>query len=666
MTGRADLMALDEDALGALANRGLVKRAAREVAKEPPALDVGVDATVVAAFSDGVRAELPVGGLDRGRCSCGAHGVCRHLISLVLAYQRAEASGTAAPADEGPAAAVGDEDRDGRGAGPGWSPGDFTDAALTVRIGARLMTVARRAERAGFAARVRRGDAADPVPVVELGSATVRFLVPRDLGYVHTDAGAGRRDEVIALAVWAFRVADRRFPDRADCRVEVGGGTVAAGASGLETVVELAGEVLRSGATHLGAGLAAAVAVQARQLERDGLHWPLQALDEVAGQLTAYRERSARYAPEVLAGLVAELFARHRAVLAGGASLRSRVLGTQEPAETPMRRVRLDGLGARVSAAGDRRSVDVYHAHAATGVVLVSHRAWETEDEGPALGRRRVAGSTVAGLAAGTVLTESAVRSASRAVRLATSRVAPATVTASAGAWDELPPGLLVRDFGRLAAELDALPPRPVRARVEAELVRVLAVADVLGMRYEAGRQRLTVQVTDAAGGVATVAVTHAAAVPGRLDAVAAAFSGTRGTPRFVAGTVHRNGCGVWLDPSAVAADGAPIVPDLAVPDPVTVFGAGGMADEPDPLGEAVGRARDVLVDGVHIGLAHLPRGYGERLSAAAASLAGVGLSRIAESVRRLGGLLGPDPGEEAIGAWVDAFLRVDMAAESL
>ncbi|GIE82868.1 hypothetical protein Aph02nite_88180 [Actinoplanes philippinensis] len=593
---RADLRALDADALAALANRGLVKRATREVEREPPALSADGSA-IIAEFSDGVRATLPQGGLEQGGCTCGATGVCRHLIGLILAYQTAPAAApsastppasSSAPSSSGPSAVVSDSSSSGlaasrdaagspAGAGPrggsvaapvraseriAWSPGAFTDDQVTARIGARLVTAARRAERAGYTARVRRG----PVPVVELPAATVRFLVPGDLGYVHTDARAGVRDDVIALAVWAFRVADEQQPDATDCVIDVGGaGTGPNAGSGLEALVEFAAEVLRGGAVHSGAGLAATAAGQLTALERAGLRWPLDAATELAGQLTAYRDRSARYSPELFADLLAELFARHRAAGAdGGAAARARVLGSEEAAETPLRRVRLDGLGARVTAIDDERRVEIFHGQPASGVVLVSQRQWTTPDDGPALARRRIAGTTVAAVAAGTLVTESAVRSASRAVRLSASRVAKSTVTASHGAWDGLPDGLLVRDYARLAADLDAMPPRPVRARVRAELVRVLAIAQVGATHYSPGAQRLTVEILDVHGNPATVVATHAAVAPGRLDAVAAALGGRRGKPRYVAGSVHRSGGRVVIDPYAIAADGPPVIPDLA------------------------------------------------------------------------------------------------------
>jgi hypothetical protein len=861
LPARPGLRSLDADALAALANRGLVKRATREIERDRPRLSADGTA-IVAEFGDGVRATLPEGGLDQGRCSCGATGVCRHLIGLILAYQSVPAAapavasgaadgrspvpaGTSAASDGastdsagGPAAsgdapevlggapvvlggpvaasaapaagisaaagqitgnvaevasgapsggqprssgtsgASGTEPVTGAAASPidglsaatpvqaeagehrgSWSPGTFSDDDLIVRIGARLVTVARRTERAGYTARVRRG----PVPVVELPAATVRFLAPHDLGYVHTDARAGVRDDVIALAVWAFRAADVQQPGVVDCVVDVGGsrdGDVTAG-SGLEAVVEFAAEVLRAGAVHAGAGLSGVAAARLTELEKAGMRWPLDATAELADQLTAYRDRSAGYAPELLADLIAELFARHRAVTAdSGAAVRARVLGSEEAAETPLRRVRLDGLGARVTAVDGERRIEIFHGQPASGVVLVSHRQWTTADDGPALSRRRIAGTTVGAVAGGVLVTESAVRSASRAVRMSAGRVAKSTVTVSNGAWDDLPSGLLVRDYAALATELDRMPPRPVRARVRAELVRVLAIAEVGDSHYSPGSQRLTVEIRDDLGNTATVLATHASVTPGRLDAVAAALSGRRGTPRFVAGSVHRTGGGIVIDPYAIAADGPPIVPDLidsatldrpaaglsaadggpgsggslagagpavdgslagagpavggslagagpvaggsgadgrtasgtseADDDPDagrfgdgadSTPGSAGGANDPgelsgayvalmeeaaDPLAEAVATAREVLAEAAHSGLAHLPAAYAERLRSSRVALARVGLHRVASALDEVAARLSPDPGTETCRAWVDAYLRVSLAADLL
>jgi hypothetical protein len=762
---RRDLLALTPDTLAELTNRGLVKRATKELDRDPPALTEDPDGTVHATLTDGTTTSLPTGGLEAGKCSCGAPGVCRHVVALVLAYQRkrnappeppaappptvdlVESPGHAAddaaarsrtgggasgadlggsahraggdlarsageggtahdrvdsplPADggsarsaESAAGAAGSADSGGHG----WSPGDFDDSELVRRIGERAFAAARRAERGGFVARVHRGRPGDPVPTVELPTATVRFLVPGDLGFARTDAVAGVRDDVIALAVWAFRAADEVAPGQVDVQVQVGGGAYAGSGVGLDRAVALAGLVLREGAVHLGGGIGAEVTAVRRGLEAGRLRWPLLAVDDLVGQLDAYRERSARYRPEALADHVAELFARQRAVRSGGGSLVSRVLGTDEASETPLRRARLDGLGARVSVAGEERVVDVFLAHADSATVLVLRRAYATEEAGPRLGERRVAGVTLRALASGAVVTESASRSASRTVRLGARRLSRTEAMTTRGSWHELPRSLIADDLRRLAAELGALPPRPIRARVEAELVRVVPIAEVLSIGYVPGAQRLDAVIADEQGTTATITATHAACAPGRLDAVAEALSGE---VRYVAGSVRRAGGGVIIDPigfavgggaagdgaagdgaagdgaagSGAAGSGAAAGSGTAMADGVLVpdlAPAGGNADpemllggEADPLGHALDEALSLLAEVAHRGLLHTPPTMAGRLRKAADDLARTGLHRAAEATRILAALLGPDPGDEAVIAWIDAHLRVSLASE--
>ncbi|MEV4133336.1 hypothetical protein AB0J72_14345 [Dactylosporangium sp. NPDC049742] len=663
---RADLLALTQESLAALTNRGLVKRATREVEQAPPAISEDPDGTVRGTYPDGPETALPQGGLEKGSCTCGATGICRHVVGLVIAYQ----SGNETTEDV-----------------TRWSPGVFTDEQLEARIGARQLNAARRAHRAGYVARVHRPSAADPAPRVELGSATVRFLVPGDLGFVHTDAVAGVRDDVIALAVWAFQAADAKAADTKDAKagakaadtkdakagakaddtkdakgantdgqdvqVDVGGPATADTGTdaSLDAAVHLAGEILLTGATHVGPGLAATVAEVRQRLDRAGLRWPLLAVGDIEEQLAAYEQRATSYSHDRLAGLVAELHARHRAVT-NRAGLRARILGTREAAETPMRRARLDGLGCRLRTVGDETQVEIYFAHADSATVLVLRRPYR---EGG-----RVAGATAAQLAGGTVVTESAIRSASRTVRLATSRVAKTTVTPSQGMWTALPDALVVRDLRELAAHLDGLPPRVVRPRVEAELVRVVEVAEVRSVHYSPGAQRLDAVVAAPAGGVATITATHTAAAPGALDAIAAAL---RGPVRAVAGTVGRTRGVITVEPLgfAVGAD-AVVVPDLAPAGGFRVDG-GPVLDE-DPLRHAVGAAAELLAEVPHRGLRMLPPTFAGRLRDAEQTLLRVGLRRAAASVGALREGLGPDPDDATVRLWVDAYVRLLVTAE--
>ncbi len=677
-TTRVDLLTLTPDALAALANRGLVKRAAKGLdAGATPEVEVAADGTVRGRFPDGVETALPAhAGLETASCTCPAAGVCRHRIGLVLAYQRqfgpaAHRSDEAATPAEEPAP---DEPV------TRWSPGSVADEALTRLFGAPALAAARHALESGFPARLHRPTPGDPVARAELRACTVRFLVPGEPGYAHTDAAEAARGEMVVLAVWAFRAADERGLDaddvELDVRPDVAGSAdtadspAAPAPPGLADAVAVVDELLLDGAGHAGPVLVASLRRAAETLDRRGLRWPAAALVDLVAQLDAYRERGTRHRPERLAELVTEVYARHRAALhGGGASPLSRVLGSDEPAETPLRRVRLTSLGCRIDGAEDERTADVFLAHPDSGTVLVLRKRWtvpegEEAPTGALLAHRRVSGIPLRTLATADLVSESASRSASRVVRLASSRVARTGVTPlGPRAWASLPASVAAPDYAALEAELGALPPRLVRPRVEAELVRVVPVAEVEAIGYDPGDQRLDAVIADAAGATAIVSADHHGASPAALDSLAAALEGEHGAPLFVSGTVHRSRGGIAVRPIAVLTDEGFVVPDLAPGEGDTALAAG--PDVPsDPLDAAVRAALTAGTDAAHHGLRHASPALRTRLADAAATLHTVGLRTAAASVTALSAALAGDDPDLMVTAWVDAHLRLTTTAE--
>ncbi|CAM3899225.1 hypothetical protein KIPE111705_30590 [Kibdelosporangium persicum] len=603
---RPDLLALTPDGLAALANRGLVKRATKELdAGAGPAVEVAADGTVHGKFADGVASSLPPGTpLDAAACSCGALGVCRHRIALVLAYQRAV---------ENPVTEV-----------PPWSPGSVTDEELVARFGQRLVQQARRTLRSGYSATVRRPTAADPVATAELPTCTVRFLVPGDLGYVHTDVEAARRDEAIVLAVWAFREADAAGVTKLD----VGGGAVEAG--DLSSLEDLLAQLLTDGAAHAGPVLDAAWRRVQRDLSARHMHWPAAAVEDLLDQLGAYRKRSARYRAERFAELVTELHARSRAT-----GPRSEVLGTDEPAETPLRRVRLTALGCRVNGVPDERTADVYFA---SGDMVLVHR------DAP----MRTATRT----AAANVVSESVSRSASRVLRLRAGRVAQTSVTPVGTAWQELPDSLLVRDLAACAEELNALRPRVVRARVAAELVRVVEVAELRAIGYDPAAQTLEAVVADAAGGTAVVSATYRGVCPQSLDALVEAL---RSSPTHISGTLRRTRGTIVIDPLAVLTPSGVVVPDLAT---ASAAGLPSSMSTPDRITSTLDSALLVLAEAAHRGLRDVPPSLRSRLTEIAEDMHRIGL-------RTPSRLLKDFIGDPAPATWLAAHLRVLITSEA-
>ncbi|MFA1550963.1 hypothetical protein [Actinomadura chokoriensis] len=658
---RTDLLSLTPDALAALANRGLVKRATKDLdAGGGPEITLSLDGGVHGAFPDGTATSLPAGaGLEAATCSCAATGTCRHRVCLVLAYQRtaaaepeADASGAAPGAAPGAAA---------------WSPGAFDDDALARVLGQRALTAARRTFRAGYTATLRRPTASgrrghDSVTQAELATCTVRFLVPDELGYVHTDAVAAARGEMTVLAVWAFRAADERGLTGEEIRLDVGGTPGErrdAGYALLDAALDLAGQVLLEGAVNAGPVLATALGRTAADLAGRGMHWPAAALDDLAAQLAAYRERHADHDPARIAELLAEIHARHRA--AGGPD-RSQALGTDERAETRLRRVRLTALGCRVAGTPGNRTVDVYLAHA--GIVLVLKRGWDVPDgarlTGADLAGRRILGAPLRSLAAANIVSESAARSAGRIVRVAAGRIAKTTVTPLGDAWASLPAGLLVRDLAAEARALDALPPRLVRPRVAAESVRAVEIAEVRDIGYHPGAQRLEAVIADAAGTTAVVSADYSPHRPAALDALA---EGLAAGPRLLTGAVRKGRGGLVIDPFAVMTGDGVVVPDLTPGD-----GTAALESPPpavhDPLGHVLAEALAACADAAHRGLLHAPPGRRERIVRAGKDLERAGLRTAAGTVAALAAALAADDPHRMVRTWAAACIRLLTTAE--
>jgi hypothetical protein len=269
-------------------------------------------------------------------------------------------------------------------------------------------------------------------------------------------------------------------------------------------------------------------------------------------------------------------------------------------------------------------------------------------------------------LASGDVVSESAVRSASRMVRLATSGVARSSATAFCDGWGELPEALLVRNLaaeGRLMADL---PPRLIRPRIAAEFVKAVQIGKVRSVGYLPGDQRLTSVIEDPLGECATISAAYRSACPGALDALADALGGAGGAPRYVSGALHRTQGGIVIDPLAVVVDADLVVMDLVPGDGSAGLEAATATHRADPLGSAVDAALSLLAQAAHQGLRRLPSTFGGRLAAAATELTRCGLSRAGAGVGDLAAALGPDPDSAAVTAWADAQIRLSVTDECL
>jgi len=648
---RADLLALTPESLAALANRGLVKRAQKELGRgNVPTITEDADGVVCAEFADGVITSLPQGtSLADAGCTCGARGKCRHRVALVLAYQTWAADQGDGAAEVAPAAEE-------------WSPGGIDDEAIIEALGKRVVALARRRVSNGMVVELVR----DPPPSARLPTCTVRFLVPNDVSYAHCDCELGGGCEHVAIAVWAFRDGDERGSNNAQL-----GGRDDAGPdlSVLAPAEALLHELLLEGVSSAPTSLAQHFARARAGVQAQRLTWVDDLLDDLDGTLQAYRSRSARYREEVAAGLLTELGGRIRAARSARELPPRFLLGAGEASETKLDHIRLVSLGARLSGDESRREATVWLADPDTATVLMLVKEWtfgekETIPSNQELARRLAAYRVPLGtIATGQVVTRVARRRANRRLYLGRgSGIQSTSLSPQHGDFLSLPSPVLVRDLAKLAEAFRGRPPRMLRPRILTEDFHVVCINEVGPVRYAPGEQALVVEVLDEAGNPLTLISRYRSASPGALSALADAM---QSLPTVVCGVVRRSSLGMEMDPVSILCDKGMVVPDLAEGGgPESELG--GIQRPGTPMEEALRAAAVQLDSGVHHGIRAAPSTWNGSLRAAARRLEELGLSKVSGQLVALADTAKAVEARPAAAAnaWLDAAIRVQLALE--
>jgi hypothetical protein len=601
---RKDLLALSEDGLAQLANVGLVKRGRRDVAEgKLPTITEADDGTVQADFADGTVTRLaPDRALIDATCTCPASGVCRHRVTLVLAYQAlhdaggdagekadaasAAGAGTAAGSamasgsatESGAGSASGSTFGSGSASGPAiaeggtarteavpprapvaWDPAELDADAFAASLSASLRKELTRLRAARLDVRLEPG----AVPTAHLPMATVRFLVPHALAYARCDCVAGGNCVHVALAIQAFQQAR----GATETRLEAQGGATRAPDTRLEAL-RIAGDALlarllevgiNSGADAFAQPLANARAAA----EALGAVQYLLALDGLAQQIDAYAARSARHNEMLALQLATELYARTRTTDPRVA------LGIGESLDTAMSRTRLVSLGARLRGDAGQADASVLLADLDTGAVMLLERrvTYPRDSTLPdtAVLRQRplAAGMSLEAAAHGQVLTSSGKRRVDGRLTLGSQR-GGLTQTMPYDGNAGLRAPLLVAQADELIEALSARAPTYVRRHDATGDVRVFEIEEPLGQALAEGGQRWDGAVALANdGGVLRLQRHYDAVAPAALEVLARALSGAYGKLRRISGPVWVEDGVLICDPWSLLADTL-LVPDLA------------------------------------------------------------------------------------------------------
>ncbi len=288
---RADLLALTEDDLAALTNRGTVKRALRELEAGDVTCELEESASGDLKFnwSDNEVCEIPAGcSLKEARCTSGASGISRHLIRSVLEYQRRQRQESPPP----PAAP--------------WDPGTlFSDEMLEQHFRKADLTRARQRFAGGVLVELVRS--AKPLARFLDEPCVLRFIVPGDLRYIHADCSPQALGVFVPLAVWSFR----HLPAEKDS------GLISIQIKPLPVPEEVLADLEKLLSECALQGLATVGDVWKQRLMRlqdqcrgEGLVWPAEIIAELAEEYDRYQQHDARFSLERTIDLVGELVIR--------------------------------------------------------------------------------------------------------------------------------------------------------------------------------------------------------------------------------------------------------------------------------------------------------------------------------------------------------------------
>lgn len=538
---RPDLIALTPDDLAALANRGLVKRAQREL--EAGALAAqwveGDDGTIAATWSDGVTCTLPGGKtLKEARCDCAALDLCRHLLRTVLAWQaRQSESGETEAAAPQP-----------------WNPGRIPNELIEAQVPKATRERARLVRAQGMLAEVY--CAVKPSARFHCPGHSVRFPVPGDLRYSQCSCAEPAPCLHAVLAVEAFRLLP----------AEKISGIVSEGALDAPVVREpldegaaCLRELFHEGLASLPSAWRDRVRRTAKACADTFLPWPAQILEELADDYDRYAARDAGFSPDAMLARCGEFLLRADAIIAGCAPVpQAFIRGLKADRDSELGAARFIGLGASVIEGRANTAVHVYLQELDNGhTVTVTREFNEPEAASRKLFHQlaqtvAVKDASLASLAAGQLVTQGGRRTA--AGRLVIGR-ARAVVNPQNFAWEQLKAPLLAESFDEISARLDLLPPACFGPRRTGADFHVCPIHTIEGARFEPRTNAITATLADTAGGRAQL--WHPWSLRGKIgaEALLAALQGGE-RPLFVAGHVHRTSAGLAIHPAAVVFAG--------------------------------------------------------------------------------------------------------------
>ncbi|WP_105282581.1 SWIM zinc finger family protein [Escherichia sp. MOD1-EC5457] len=493
-----ELLELTPQALTALSNAGFVKRSLKELENGNIPQISHENGTLIATFSDGTRSQLAGGqALKEAQCSCGAIGMCRHRVMLVLSYQRLCA--TSQPTEK-------EEE---------WNPAIWLEELTTLPTA----THKRAQSLVAKGITIELFCAPGEIPSARLPMSDVRFYSRSSIRFARCDCIEGTLCEHVVLAVQAFAQAKTQQAEFTHLIWQMRSEHVASnddpfasdeGKACRQYVQQLSQALWLGGISQPLLHYEAAFSRAQQAAERCNWRWVSESLRQLRASIDASHARASHYhAGECLHQLAAlnsrlncaQEMARRDGVSEVPPMPWRTVVGAGIAGEAKLDHLRLVSLGMRCWQDFQQYGLRIWFSDPDTGSILHLSRSWSrSEQEKAPAATRRLFTFQAAALAGGQIVSQAARRSAEGELLLGTRNRLSSVVPLSPDAWQMLGAPLRQPGIVALREYLCQRPPACIRPLNQVDNLFILPVAECLSLGWDSSRQTLDAQVISGEG----------------------------------------------------------------------------------------------------------------------------------------------------------------------
>ncbi|CSQ21967.1 SWIM zinc finger [Shigella sonnei] len=524
---RPELLELTPQALTALSNAGFVKRSLKELENgNVPEISHENDA-LIATFSDGVRTQLANGqALKEAQCSCGANGMCRHRVMLVLSYQRLCATTQSTEKEEE------------------WDPAIWLEELATLPDATRKRAQALVAKGITIELFCAPGE----IPSARLPMSDMRFYSRSSIRFARCDCIESTLCEHVVLAVQAFVQAKAQQAELTHLIWQMRSEHVTSsddpfaseeGKTCRQYVQQLSQALWLSGISQPLIHYEAAFSRAQQAAERCSWRWVSESLRQLRASVDAFHARASHY----------------------------------HAGEAKLDHLRLVSLGMRCWQDIEHYGLRIWFTDPDTGSILHLSRSWpRSEQENSPAATRRLFSFQAGALAGGQIVSQAAKRSADGELLLATRNRLSSVVPLSPDAWQMLSAPLRQPGIVALREYLRQRPPACIRPLNQVDNLFILPVAECISLGWDSSRQTLDAQVISGEGedNLLTLSLPASACSPFAVERMAALLQQTDAPVSLVSGFVSFVEGQLTLEPRvmmtktrawALDAETAPVAP---------------------------------------------------------------------------------------------------------